>query len=50
MNDDGHFIDDPLTVVGAKPDFSGMGIPPEHRYEKTPMSENFRTEAGETEG
>lgn len=32
MNDEGHFIDDPLTVVGAKPDFSGMGIPVEHRY------------------
>lgn len=30
MNNDGHFIDDPLTVVNAKPDFDGMGIPTEH--------------------
>ena len=24
--EDGHFIDDPLDVVNAKPDFSGLGI------------------------
>ena len=30
MNDDGHFIDDPLMVVNTKPDFSGLGIPTEH--------------------
>jgi hypothetical protein len=30
MNDDGHFIDDPLMIVNVKPDFSGMGIPTEH--------------------
>ena len=30
MNDDGHFIDDPLTIVNTKPDFSGLGIPTEH--------------------
>jgi hypothetical protein len=24
--EDGHFIDDPLYVVGVKPDFSGMGL------------------------
>ena len=24
--EDGHFIDDPLAVVGVKPDFSGMGL------------------------
>jgi hypothetical protein len=24
--EDGHFIDDPLDVVGVKPDFSGMGL------------------------
>jgi hypothetical protein len=29
MNDDGHFIDDPLTIVNTKPDFSGLGIPPQ---------------------
>ena len=23
---DGHFIDDPLVVVGVKPDFSGIGL------------------------
>ena len=28
MNDDGHYIDDPLMVVNAKPDFEGLGIPP----------------------
>ena len=24
--EDGHFIDDPLAVVGVKPDFSGLGL------------------------
>ena len=24
--EDGHFIDDPLVVVDAKPDFSGIGL------------------------
>ena len=24
--DDGHFIDDPLLVVGVKPDFSDLGL------------------------
>ena len=24
--EDGHFIDDPLAVVGVEPDFSGMGL------------------------
>lgn len=24
--EDGHFIDDPLAVVGVKPDFSGIGL------------------------
>ena len=26
--DDVHFLDDPLMVVNAKPDFEGLGIPP----------------------
>lgn len=30
MTDDGHYIDDPLVVVNAKPDFSGMGLHPIH--------------------
>jgi len=30
MNDDGHYIDDPLMVVNAKPDFSGLGMQPIH--------------------
>jgi hypothetical protein len=29
MNDDGHFIDDPLMVVNTKPDFEGLGLPPQ---------------------
>lgn len=28
MEYDGHYIDDPLMVVNAKPDFSGMGLDP----------------------
>jgi len=24
--DDGHFIDDPLMVVGVKPDFTNLGL------------------------
>ena len=31
IDNDGHFIDDPLAIVNAKPDFTGMGINPE-RY------------------
>ena len=26
--EDGHFIDDPLMIVNAKPDFEGLGIEP----------------------
>ena len=26
FDNEGHWIDDPLTVVGVKPDFSGMGL------------------------
>ena len=28
MTNDGHMIDDPMVVVGTKPDFEGLGIPP----------------------
>ena len=28
MNNEGHFIDDPLMVVSAKPDFSNIGLEP----------------------
>jgi hypothetical protein len=37
MNDDGHFIDDPLMVVNTKPDFSGLGIPTE-RHQCEPLT------------
>ena len=30
-DNDGHFIDDPLAIASAKPDFTGMGLDPE-RY------------------
>ena len=30
VSDDGHFIDDPLMVVNAKPDFEGLGMEPIH--------------------
>ena len=30
VSDDGHFIDDPLTVVNVKPDFEGLGMEPIH--------------------
>ena len=29
-----HWIDDPLDVVNAKPDFSGLGIEPKHKQKK----------------
>ena len=28
FDNEGHWIDDPLDVVNAKPDFSGLGIEP----------------------
>ena len=28
VSDDGHFIDDPLVIVNAKPDFEGLGMEP----------------------
>ena len=31
IDNDGHFIDDPLAIVNTKPDFTGMGLNPE-RY------------------
>ena len=33
--DDGHFIDDPLLVVGVKPDFSDLGL------KKKPNAEQY---------
>lgn len=32
--EDGHFIDDPLYVVNAKPDFSGLGMELIHKQNK----------------
>lgn len=29
MIDDGHYIDDPLMVVGVEPDFTNLGLDPE---------------------
>lgn len=26
MTNDGHMIDDPMMVVGTKPDFEGLGL------------------------
>ena len=34
--DDGHFIDDPLMVVGVKPDFTNLGL------EKKPYLSDYR--------
>ncbi len=31
FDNEGHWIDDPLDVVNAKPDFSGLGIEPKHK-------------------
>ena len=36
--EDGHFIDDPLYVVNAKPDFSGLGMEPKHKQKKGTMT------------
>ena len=36
--EDGHFIDDPLYVVNAKPDFSGLGMEPIHKQKKGTMT------------
>lgn len=27
-----HYIDDPLDVVNAEPDFSGIGLPPKFKF------------------
>jgi hypothetical protein len=32
FDNEGHWIDDPLDVVNAKPDFSGLGIEPQAQY------------------
>lgn len=35
FDNDGHYIDDPLDVVNAKPDFSGLGMEPQHKQKGT---------------
>ena len=39
--EDGHFIDDPLAVAGAKTDFSGIGLKkkPENAEQYAPLYE-----------
>ena len=32
--EDGHFIDDPLAVVGVKPDFSDIGMKKRSEFSK----------------
>lgn len=32
--EDGHYIDDPMDVVNAKPNFEGMGITTEEKIEQ----------------
>ena len=32
IDNEGHYIDDPLDVVNAKPDFSGMGLMPKFKF------------------
>ena len=34
FDNEGHWIDDSLDVVNAKPDFSGIGIEPKHKQKK----------------
>jgi hypothetical protein len=34
MDNEGHWIDDPLDVVNAKPDFSGLGMEPKHKQKR----------------
>lgn len=34
FDNEGHWIDDPLDVVNAKPDFSGLGMEPKHKQKK----------------
>ena len=35
FENEGHWIDDPLDVVNAKPDFSGLGMEPKHKQKGT---------------
>ena len=37
FDNEGHWIDDPLMVVNAKPDFSGLGMKPIHKKKKVAM-------------
>ena len=41
---DGHFIDDPLHVVNIKPDFSGLGMEPNHINKGTMTDEQKQQE------
>ena len=34
FDNEGHYIDDPLDVVNANPDFSGLGMEPKHKQKK----------------
>ena len=34
FDNEGHWIDDPLDVVNAKPDFSELGMEPKHKQKK----------------
>lgn len=34
FDNEGHWIDDSLDVVNAKPDFSGLGMEPKHKQKK----------------
>ena len=40
FDNEGHWIDDPLDVVNAKPDFSGLGIEPKHKQKKRNYENN----------
>jgi hypothetical protein len=31
--DDYHFLDDPLFIINTKPDFEGLGLPPQETKE-----------------
>lgn len=42
-DNEGHFIDDPIEVVNAKIDFTGMGLPP--RTFRSPKRAKFATAA-----
>ena len=39
FDNEGHWIDDPLMVVNANPDFSGLGMKPIHKKKKVTMKQ-----------